>query len=416
MTTGQRTRRRADRPRIGVDVRCLADEHPRGFARYTLELIHALTRRPELELVAIADTPVSVGLPIPVQYYGGGREFVREQIAFVRAAARERLDALLVPTNRGLPWATGCATVLTLHDVVEWDPDLVTPPRGKSRIRFGYASVLSLAGADLIITVSRASAKRISQRLSVPEHRLRVVHEAASERFESDPGADAVERLCHQLGVRAGFVLYVGGFDKKKDIPTLLRAFARLLERGHATTLVIAGAVTAERTGLERLAADLDIARSVCWTGFVDDGALPALYRAAGCFVFPAIAEGFGLPVVEAMACGTPVIAARAASLPEVVSCGGVLFRPGDDAELAELLQEMLEASETDRQVLSDRARKRAAQFSWDRTAEATTRVLYEAMAMPPSVRWYRRVAELTRWRHRLPPSNRPDSPTPAVS
>ena len=186
MTTRNDTQPRADRSRIGVDVRCLTDEAPRGFARYTLELIGALTRRSEIELIGFSDAPVSVELPVPVRRFGGDRELVREQVALARVVAQEHLDVLLVPTNRGLPWAAPCATVLTLHDVVEWDPGLVTPPRGKSRFRFGYASVLSLAGADLVITVSHASASRIRQRLHVPDHRLRVVHEAASARFTRD--------------------------------------------------------------------------------------------------------------------------------------------------------------------------------------------------------------------------------------
>src|SRR5437868_4586303 len=122
----------ADSLRVGVDVRCLGEGELRGFARYTLELVHALSARPGLEVVALSDVDVPFELRAPIRRFAGRRELVREQVALASAAARERLDLLLAPANRGLPWAAPCATVLTLHDVVEWDPELVTPPGGKS--------------------------------------------------------------------------------------------------------------------------------------------------------------------------------------------------------------------------------------------------------------------------------------------
>jgi glycosyltransferase involved in cell wall biosynthesis len=355
-------------------------------------------------VIALAETSIAFDLPVVVKYFSARRELAREQVALARAARRSRIDVLLAPANRGLPWATSCATVLTLHDAVEWDSQLVIPPRGKSRVRFDYASVLSLAAADLVVTVSHASAERIRERLDVPERRLRVVHEAASERFTCDPGSQPVARVLNQLGFSKPFVLYVGGFETKKDVATLLRAVARIAQLGDDVELVLAGASMTGRLPLEDLTAKLGIASSVHWIGVVEDDELPALYRASHCFVFPAVAEGFGLPVLEAMACGTPVIAARAAALPEVIGNGGLMFAPGDDAELAALLRDVLHASAPQRKALVDRALARAATFSWERTADATERVLREAAAIPPSVRWYRRIAELARWRERVAP------------
>lgn len=394
---------RAGPLRVGIDVRCLQEGELRGFARYTLELVSALARRPALDLVGLSDGAVAFALPVPTVRFAGGREVLREQVALPLTARRERLDVLLAPANRGLPWAAPCATALTLHDAVEWDADLVAPPRGRSRTRFAYSSVVSLAAADVIITVSRASAERIGERLRIAPGRLRVVHEAAPDRFARAPDPGAVEDLCARLGIQPGYVLYLGGFERKKDVPTLLRAVAHLVRTGTAVTLVLAGAASAPRSELERLAADLQIERSVRWVGFVPDGDLPALYRGARCFAFPATAEGFGLPVVEAMACGTPVVAAGAAALVEVVAGGGVLFDPGDDAALAAALQAVCTDAGRGRD-LSDRARRRAAAFSWDLTAEATEGVLREVAAVPARLRWFRRAAELSRWRHRMPP------------
>jgi glycosyltransferase involved in cell wall biosynthesis len=167
---------------------------------------------------------------------------------------------------------------------------------------------------------------------------------------------------------------------------------------------VVAGRISADAARLQQLAAELGITDALRWVGFVDDADLPALYRAAGCFVFPAVAEGFGLPVIEAMTCGTPVVAARAASLPEVVGAGGRLFAPHDDTDLANVLRAVLRAPDANRRALAASARERACEFSWHRTAAATERVLREAASIPPSRRWRRRVVELRRARHRLPP------------
>jgi glycosyltransferase involved in cell wall biosynthesis len=389
-----------------VDVRCLGGGELRGFSRYTLELIHALARRDSVDVVAISDVAIPFSLPVELHSVPGRREVAREQIGYVRAALRERLDVLLVPANRGVPWMTPCATVLTLHDAAEWDARLVDPPEGKSRARFTYASMLSLAGADLVITVSHASAAHIHQRLRVPMTRLRVVHEAPPRHFgESQPQSS--DDVCARLGFSQGYVLYLGGFDTKKDVATLLRAFAKVIGLLPDAHLVLAGAATPDRLALEEHARELGLMPNIHWVGFVDDEDLQALYGSAACFVFPAVAEGFGLPVIEAMSCGTPVVVAEAGSLPEVVGDGGTCFPAGDDAALAGAVVSVLQARYEEGQRLSTAARVRAAQFTWDRTAEETEAVLREAAATQPTTRWRRRVLSFRHSWVRRPPSKR---------
>jgi glycosyltransferase involved in cell wall biosynthesis len=128
--------------------------------------------------------------------------------------------------------------------------------------------------------------------------------------------------------------------------------------------------------------------------GYVPEESLPALYRGAHCFVFPALAEGFGLPVVEAMACGTPVVAAASGSLPEVIGDGGQLFKPRDAAGLSHILRQLL-TDTTMRDHWANVATARAAMFSWARTAELTEDVLREAAAEPRGRGWARRVGRL---------------------
>ena len=361
---------------VGIDARCLSDPFLRGFGRYTLELITALARRPNVSVIAFADADLVHDIPVPVVRFEADSEIVREQLVLPRLLRRHGVDVFLCPTNRGLPLLAPCPTVLTLHDAAEWDAALVAPRHGRSRMRFVYSSALSLASASLVITVSRASAAALIRDIGLEADRLRVVYEAADSKFAPAAAADD-QNVLQRLGVGQQYVLYVGGFDKKKDVHTLLRAFASADIDLH---LVLAGRITDEAAECVRMAAQLGIEDQVHLPGYVNESDLPALYRAAKCFVFPALAEGFGLPVVEAMACGTPVIVANAASLPEIIDDGGQVFEPSNSVQLATLLHDMC-TSDVTRAQWSFAARRRAHTFSWDATAEATERVVRDAEA-----------------------------------
>jgi glycosyltransferase involved in cell wall biosynthesis len=376
--------------RVGIDVRCLESSELRGFARYTLELSAALCERPLVEVVGLAFGEVQHELPFEVARMGGGREVVREQLRLPRALARHGIDVLLCPANRGLPLLSPCPTVLTLHDAVEWDRTLVRRPTGRSAARFAYASVLSLAGATLILTVSAHSATTIEARLGIDPGRLRVVPEGVHRRFFAEPAEEAVRAVRERLGLPEGAVLYVSGFDAKKDVPTLVRAVAELGPDG--PPLVLAGA-TRGADPVRALVGSLGLGDRVTFTGFVDDLLLPALYRTAGCFVFPALAEGFGLPVVEAMASGLPVVVADAGALPEVVGPAGLRFPAGDHVAAASAIRRALDPAE--RPALVAAARRRAEELTWERAAERTEAVLRDAAATSPSRRTARSVSSL---------------------
>jgi glycosyltransferase involved in cell wall biosynthesis len=197
------------------------------------------------------------------------------------------------------------------------------------------------------------------------------------------------------LGIKRDYVLYVGGFDRKKDLLTLVRSLV-LLKDVAEVDLVIAGQPTPEVNQLLHSANDLRVGDRMHVVGYVPEESLPALYRGARCFVFPALAEGFGLPVVEAMACGTPVIGAEAGSLPEVIADGGLLVKPGDPTALSIALRQLLTDNIT-RTRWAEAAKLRAANFSWERTAQLTEDVLREAAAEPRIRTWTRRIARVPR-------------------
>lgn len=386
------------RIRVAVDVRCLEVGALRGWTRYTLELIDHLRRRDTVDLVAWTDRALPFDLAIRVLRIGGPSELVREQFRLPLQLRRAGVDVLLCPANRGLPLVPVIPSVLTLHDAVEWDP--VFNGDGRHNFRFRYASAASLAAATRVLTVSHASARAIADCLAVPPSRIRVVYEAADDRFFADSPAARVAEVRSRYGVDERAVLYVGGFDAKKDVQTLVRAFARL-DRPTAPQLVLAGDHSSDDAhAVRQLVVKLGLGETVRFCGYVDDDDLPALYRSARVFAYPAVAEGFGLPVVEALASGVPSVVARAGSLPEVVGDAALLFAPGDEEDAARRLRELLE-KESGRSALSARASERARSFSWARTAAETEAVLREAASVGAATRVMHTTAalrSLTRW------------------
>ena len=377
---------------VAIDVRCLSATRHDGIVRYTREIAAALAAQPGLRVVAIGREGAS-GLPVGIVAVGGRRELTWEQVALPRALARIGADVLLSPANRGLPLVRPCPAVLVLHDVAEWDRSVVPAFSGSAALRFSYANVVSLATATLILTGSRSSDDEIRARLGIGPGRIRVALYGVGEELRRDPGEAAIAGVRHRLGITSRTALHVGSLAARKDVPTLLRAVARV-DPAVLEALVCVGGSEADIAEARRLAEALGVSPRVRFAGPVDDGDLPAVYRAAGCLVSAATHEGFGLPVAEAMAAGLPVVAARAGALPEVVAGGGLLFRPGDHAEAAMLIERVLSSGE-ERARLASAGRERAGALTWDRAARETAAVLREAVALGRTTRFARGVASL---------------------
>jgi glycosyltransferase involved in cell wall biosynthesis len=305
-----------------------------------------------------------------------------EQVTFPLACRRLKADVAHVP-YWAPPLAPSVATLVTIHDLI---PLRLSEYRGGPLVRLYTALVSRTArSARLVITDSDASRRDIIVNLRIPAERVRVVYLAAGERFKPTPAPEDVD-VRARYGLPARYVLYLGGFDVRKNVATVLAACRRATPAiGEDCPLVIAGRLPAEDTlftpNPRRLAREYGMdERSVHFTGFVDDADKPALYRGAVAFVFPSRYEGFGLPPLEALACGTPVVGSDASSISEVVGNAGVL-RPPDDAEgLADALAQL--ATNADfRAELSRRALAQAARFSWERTAQETLAAYRDASA-----------------------------------
>jgi glycosyltransferase involved in cell wall biosynthesis len=295
---------------------------------------------------------------VPVRARSRTRRVLAEQTLLPRAARRARID-LLHNTLNTAPALPGVVQVTTIHDVI-----YKRFPETAGRLNVGVAFLVPLAArrSSRVLTVSEASKKDIVDFLGVRPERIDVAPNGPGISQPSDPLPDAGLRDRFTLG-NAPLVLTVAAKRPHKNLQRLLEAFARLETDA---ILVIPGFETPFEADLKQRAGE-----HVRFLGWVDDQTLDGLYRAATCFVLPSLAEGFGLPVLEAMARGTPVACSDIGALREVASDAAVYFDPYDPAAIARALERCLDDEELrarHRAAGMDRARR----FTWSRTAEAT--------------------------------------------
>jgi len=283
----------------------------------------------------------------------------------------------------GSPLFPTVPTVVTVHDLI---PLLLPAYRGNPLVRL-YTRLVSCSArrAKAILTDSTASQQDIVRHLRVPPERVHPVLLAADERFHPVEDPEILTTIRKKYALPERYFLYLGGFDWRKNVSTILQAFAEFNRQQAADNpvyLVLAGRIPAQHTRFfpypRWIARRIGIEERVVFTGWVADEDKPALYSSALAFVFPSWYEGFGLPPLEAMACGIPVIASDRGSLPEVVGEGGILVAPDDVMGLAEAMVHL--SSGVLRDTLRGKALAQAARFSWRKAAEETRAVYQTAI------------------------------------
>jgi glycosyltransferase involved in cell wall biosynthesis len=303
-----------------------------------------------------------------------------EQITFPRACRRAAVDLCHVPYLAS-PLRSPVPTVVTIHDLI---PLLLPEYRSTLRVRL-YTWLVSAAArrADLIITDSQHSRQDIVDHLGIDPRRVRAIYLAADPSCRVISDTAKLERVRQAYGLPETYVLYLGGFDRRKNLEGLLRAYARVSAAWDAVpALVVAGRLPTADTALfpdpRRMVSELDIQQRVTFTGWVAGEDKPALYSGALFFAFLSLYEGFGLEPLEAMACGTPVLAADSTSLPEIVGPGGLLVDPTDVDQIAQAMVDLARDTER-REQLAAEALKQAARFDWTETAAETLQVYRSA-------------------------------------
>jgi alpha-1,3-rhamnosyl/mannosyltransferase len=349
--------------RLAVDGRELRAGVRTGIRRYTLEVLREAAGR-GVECIAYVDRATDFdGAPgVRLATLSGFTQWW-DQVALPAALRRDGVDVFLSPYYKR-PLAAPCPTVVTIHDLFFIDyPGRCRPVYDAAMTRLAR---LYATGASAIIADSEHSRRAIVERLRLPAERIVVIPVGLGPEFRPAPPSPA-QRARYGLGPR--YALYVGSFRPHKNLPRLLRAWATLaapLRESHR--LVLAGGDAAGRPALAALAASLGLGDGVVLAGLVDDADLPALYGGAAVVVLPSLEEGFGLPALEAMACGAPVLASRRGALPEVLGDTGVLVDPEDERALAGALARVL-GSPPERAALARQGLARAAHFTAARTA-----------------------------------------------
>lgn len=367
--------------RIGIDAR-LAAAPRTGIGSYTGSLVDALARigGPD-RFVFFSDEPLQ---GTREQRFTNAVLPVKQRLlwtfgALPGACRAQRLDLFHGTSNFELPVFAGCPLVATVHDLIPLRCHGAVSRQ--YRLLFGLLIRRALWAARLVMTDAESTRREILESYPVAPHKVVTVPLAAGPAFTPDPDPEGRRRVCARHGLDGRYLLFVSVFEPRKNIPLLVDAFEifrREYPHGSAFQLALAGgagwhgeeiAESVRRRGLEP---------AVRLLGYVSEEDLPWLYRGAELAVVPSQYEGFGLSALEAMACGTPVLAAATSSLPEVVGDAGELFAPGDPALLAHRIAEITAAPEH-RAAMRERGLARAADFSWDRTARQVLEVYREA-------------------------------------
>jgi len=296
-----------------------------------------------------------------------------EQVEMVRACHREKIELLHCPYFAA-PLFLPARTVVTVHDVIT----LVMPEYRMRRESRMYSSLVAFTvrRADAIITVSDYSKRDIMRTLQIPEDRIHVIGNAVDSSYRPISDGRMVESVRERYGIGPKYILYFGGFDVRKNVDRLLEAYAALPPSTRAEyQLVIAGRLLFVGHPLypdpRPRIRELGLEDHVVVTGQIREQDKAPLYSAAALYVFPSLYEGFGMPVLEAMACGATVITSNLSALPEVAGDAARLVDPYDTQAISGAIGELLE-NETMRGELRERALARAQHFSWKRVAQQT--------------------------------------------
>jgi glycosyltransferase involved in cell wall biosynthesis len=295
---------------------------------------------------------------------------VWKHTALPLALLRDRRNLFHSPTGTLPLWAP-CAQVVTIHDLFAAVEPAWFSPRVGTQLRITQRR--AALTARRVIAVSNSTRRDLVERFSIPEAKISVVHNGVDHERYRPMQVDA-EAVARRFDVAYPFILCVGSLMPWRNAPRLLRAASRL-----RMGLLFVGRDIWGTDPTQRIAAERgwDWAR---FAGYVDDPDLPLLYAAARAFAYPSLYEGFGIPPVEAMACGTPVVASNRGALPEVLGDAALLVDPEDEDALAGAL----EAAAQDRGTLRRRGLERAARYTWQRAAAETWQVYETAVATPP--------------------------------
>jgi len=380
-------------PRIALDGRRLYGNR-RGVGQYVYQLALRLPQlAPEFEFLLFVDRllpdvpsgcrQIQVGRPFSTK--SQSRSGLRPKLYSLywmnvlvpRALKREGV-ALFHGTNFALPMVTRGCYVATVHDMI-----YARVPGAFEQMYeryLGYLVPRSVRQARKVITDSEAVRRDLIELLGLEPDRVVAVHLGVDTAFSPADNPDYLNRVRQELKLPTRFVLYVGAIERRKKIEGLMRAVAVVLRKGLTDGVVLAGEEGHGAESVRQVIAELGITERVRYVGYVPQDLMGGLYNLAQVLVLASVYEGFGMPVLEAMACGTPVVTSNLSALPEVAGDAALLVSPRDPAELERALERVL----TDERLRSDLRTKglaRVRQFTWEQTAAKHIEVYRSVLA-----------------------------------
>jgi glycosyltransferase involved in cell wall biosynthesis len=371
--------------RVGLDVRECVGDRRTGIARYVVNLIERWRHAggpvsPVFYGNQCTALPGAIG-SVPVRRITERSTLWWDQVSLTRALAADRVDVFLSPYYKA-PFAAPCPVVTTIHDLLFLD-DAVYPQRGRQRLLRAVFLLMARAmvrRATRIITDSEHSRRDIVRLLGAPDEKLRVIPIGLAPGLRRVGSPERLTAVRATYGLPERYLLYVGNFKPHKNLPRLLRAWASLDAPLRAPYhLVLAGTRDADAAALETLVRTVGLTGRVWFPGLIADADLAAVYSSATALLLPSRHEGFGVPVIEAMACETAVLCSDTTALREVAGDAAVLVDPGCDEAIAAGLARLMTDPDLRRRLVATGV-ARVARYSADRSGAAVEAVLAEAM------------------------------------
>lgn len=352
--------------KIGIDIQTTLGQKT-GFGFYVKNLVDNLKLIDQKNQYILIKPKTETDLSAP-------QRFCWDQFQVPGRAREAHVDILHQPCF-SVPIFYSGKVVVTVHD-------LIARLFGKdipfySRQFFGKWMPFSYSRADKIIANSQHTKKDIINILKIPSEKITVIYLAASEEFRKINDRNKIQEITKKYKTGGKYLLHIGTLNPRKNLEFLIKVFAGVVKQFPEYNLVISGKEGWYFEGLFKLAKKLGLSKKIIFTGYIDDADKPYLINGATIFTFPSLYEGFGLPLLEAMNCGVPVVSSNTSSLPEVVGQAGILISPTDELNWIRSIKSLLTNKDLQKKYISN-GLVQAKKFSWKKTAQKTLKVYEE--------------------------------------
>lgn len=360
--------------RIGIDARCFEEEEATGVTRYLFNLLREFCHlAPQNEYILYLKNENVPDLPQNrcveqklLDRDGLAENVVFEHFILPQQAKKDAVDILFSPAYTAPLWCQ-CKRVVTIHDISyqlypEWF-------RFEEILKLRTISRISAKKANKIFTVSEYSKKEIVRHYRISPEKILVAHNGVDPKFQPSGDVEVLSRVKQKYGISENYILHVGAIFVRRNIPLLLSAFSFITHKFPHQLVLVGPNRSNPYQDISLLIRENGLEEQVVWIEYASDEDLPFLYEGADLLVLLSTYEGFGFPVIEAMACGTPVVASNLTSLPEVVGDAGLLVDPKDEEEVKEAILTILSDGKL-REVLAKKALEQVKNFTWRKTAK----------------------------------------------